>query len=93
MKFTLQLWSPIQRNYCYIPFNKTMQMDKEKIKNKESKISQQNHIVEELCENGEIQYNCTACHKTFRSRSQKYYHLNCNQLENKLYKCEHCDKV
>lgn len=70
-----------------------MQTDKDKVKNKDSKIYQQNHIVEELSENGDIQYNCTACRKTFRSRSQKYYHLNCNQLENKLYKCEHCDKV
>ncbi|XP_065366233.1 MDS1 and EVI1 complex locus protein EVI1-A [Calliphora vicina] len=69
-----------------------MQADKDKIKKRESIISKQNHIIEEICEDGAIQYNCTACRKCFRSRSQKYYHLNCNQLQNLIYKCEHCDK-
>ncbi|XP_037805303.1 PR domain zinc finger protein 15 [Lucilia sericata] len=62
------------------------------IKKRNSIISKQQHITEELSENGVIQYNCTACRKTFRSRSQKYYHLNCNQLQKFLYQCEHCDK-
>lgn len=69
-----------------------MQPDKEKPNNRNSKISKQIHI-KEISENGEVRYNCTACRKTFRSRSQRYYHINCNQLENLVYKCEHCNKV
>lgn len=67
-------------------------MDKDKVRLIETKISQQNHI-EEISNNGSLQYNCTACGKIFRSRSQKYYHLRCNQLQQMLYKCDSCDKV
>ena len=70
-----------------------MDIKKEKVKFKESKIAQQNHIIEEICHNGSLQYNCTACGKIFRSRSQKYYHLRCNQLQQMQYKCDSCDKV
>lgn len=70
-----------------------MEEIKEKHKPKDSKVSKQTHIIEETNAAGEKQYHCTACRKTFRSRSQKYYHLNCNQLQDMLYRCEHCEKV
>lgn len=89
----------IQNSSCKQCTNKSDEQTKsmiEKIEQKpkkESKISSQTHIVEELSSEGAIQYHCTACGKTFRSRSQKYYHLQCNQSNETVYKCDICNKV
>lgn len=70
-----------------------MQAEADRTICRSSKLAKQNHIIEQVDDNGNIQYNCTACRKVFRSRSQKYYHIDCNQLENLAFKCEHCEKV
>lgn len=67
--------------------------DKPIAKQKDYKVSKQTHIVEVTSAAGDKQYHCTACGKIFGSRSQKYYHLNCNKLQDMIHKCEHCDKV
>ncbi|XP_011293497.2 zinc finger and BTB domain-containing protein 24 isoform X1 [Musca domestica] len=64
----------------------------EKKNKSSSKVSKQTHIVEETVD-GVHSYYCTACHKRFRSRTQKYYHLECNQLHEKLFRCDSCPKT
>lgn len=58
-----------------------------------SKVSKQTHIVEELNESGDVEYHCTACRKRFRSRTQKYYHLDCPHLDERAFECDICKKV
>ncbi|XP_073818427.1 uncharacterized protein isoform X2 [Musca autumnalis] len=58
-----------------------------------SKVSKQTHIIEEITQSGDKRFHCTACQKSFKSRTQKYYHLECNQLHEQLFKCDNCPKT
>ncbi|XP_013118454.2 zinc finger protein 347 [Stomoxys calcitrans] len=77
----------------HVTFSRSASPEKASSKpNKESKVSKQNHIVDEISETGQLQYYCTACGKRFRSRTQKYYHLQCNMLHEKTFECDICKK-
>ncbi|XP_075146729.1 uncharacterized protein LOC142221081 [Haematobia irritans] len=73
--------------------NHSVMPGKKSLRTKESKVSKQNHIVEEVSETGVVQYNCTVCGKRFRSRTQKYYHLQCKQLNEETFECDICRKT
>lgn len=42
---------------------------------------------------GKIVYFCRVCNKNFNSRTQQYYHIYCNDDQNKPHKCDKCEKV
>ncbi|XP_055851408.1 gastrula zinc finger protein XlCGF46.1 [Episyrphus balteatus] len=50
------------------------------------------HIVKTQGEDNKTIYHCTICDKHFKSRTQQYYHLFCNNSSNKPFKCDECSK-
>lgn len=37
-------------------------------------------------------YKCTLCHKSFKSRNNRKYHLFCDKTRSKPFQCEECNK-
>ncbi|XP_055906998.1 zinc finger protein OZF [Eupeodes corollae] len=58
-------------------------------KSRRSKIP--SHIVKTHNNDNELLYHCTICDKRFKSRTQQYYHLFCNNSSSKPFKCNECN--
>lgn len=50
------------------------------------------HIITVNKEGSSLSYRCTICHKTFKSRNNRKYHLFCDKNRSKPFRCEICDK-
>lgn len=61
------------------------------LKKQKSKIP--SHVVKISGDDNEVFYHCTICDKRFKSRTQQYYHLFCNNTSKKPFKCDKCFKT
>lgn len=50
------------------------------------------HIIRHLVE-GKLEFECTICKKVFRSKSNRKYHLYCDDSVEKPFNCSKCSKV
>lgn len=51
------------------------------------------HIIPTTNGSGKIlSYNCTICQKTFKSKTNRKYHLFCDKNRAKPFQCNQCDK-
>lgn len=56
-------------------------------------LAKANYINKIVDKDGACQYHCLECNRKFRSRTQKYYHLDCGRKASPNLQCNLCSQV